>query len=180
MKIKKGLLLGTTAIGLGLSPILLIYFIIQTYNRQAASLPYFLLILGILFLLVGAAGVLVWLYQIWTFVQNGFPRTNPRKAVGFLLIPFYNFYWAFQALWGFAKDFNRYIELWVLDVPPLSELLFLALTVFTLAAWLFCWIPIIGQIFYIVHYVLLLKCMSQSIDAIQRAIKQRAATPTYY
>ncbi|MGI6707074.1 MAG: hypothetical protein ACOX6S_12895 [Clostridia bacterium] len=180
MKIRKNLLLSSTGIGLGLSPILLIYFIIQTYNRQAASLPYSLLILGILFLLIGAAGVFVWLYQMWDFVQKGFPRTNPRKAVGFLLIPFYNFYWVFQAFWGFARDFNRYIELWVLDVEPLSELIFIALSVFTLAAWLFCWIPIIGQIFYIVHYVLLLKCMSQSIDAVQKAIKQQMATPTYY
>ncbi|MCA9271587.1 MAG: hypothetical protein KDA31_00940 [Phycisphaerales bacterium] len=48
-------------------------------------------------------------YKLWATLQDGNVRTTPGKAVGFLFIPFFNLYWIFQSLYGWAVDFNRYI-----------------------------------------------------------------------
>lgn len=58
----------------------------------------------------GTILMFVLLYKLWGVVQDGQAATTPGKAVGFLFIPFYNFYWIFQAYWGLAKDLNRYIK----------------------------------------------------------------------
>ncbi|GAB5497106.1 MAG: hypothetical protein Phyf2KO_21860 [Phycisphaerales bacterium] len=47
-------------------------------------------------------------YKLWATIQDGDVRTTPGKAVGFLFIPFFNFYWVFQSVWGWAVDFNSY------------------------------------------------------------------------
>ena len=51
----------------------------------------------------------VLLYQFWKVVQDGSQRTTPGQAVGFLFIPFFNFYWYLVAYFGLSKDLNRYI-----------------------------------------------------------------------
>jgi uncharacterized membrane protein len=55
--------------------------------------------------------VCVFIYRAWASIQDGHVRTGPCKALGFLFIPFFNFYWIFQAVWGFAVDFNKYLVL---------------------------------------------------------------------
>jgi len=59
-----------------------------------------------------AGGVLQYIlvYKLWQVIQDGFARTNPGKAVGFLFIPFFNFYWWFVAFFGLSKDQNAYID----------------------------------------------------------------------
>jgi hypothetical protein len=47
------------------------------------------------------------LHRGWSFVQDGKAVTTPGKAVGFLFVPFYNFYWIFIAYYGLMKEFNR-------------------------------------------------------------------------
>lgn len=61
-------------------------------------------------MLAGSILMFVLLYKLWSVVQDGQAATTPGKAVGFLFIPFFNFYWIFQAFWGLAKDLNRYIK----------------------------------------------------------------------
>jgi len=51
----------------------------------------------------------VLLYRFWQIDQDGFASTIPGKAVGFLFIPIFNFYWFFRAYMGLAIDQNRYI-----------------------------------------------------------------------
>jgi hypothetical protein len=55
--------------------------------------------------------VLTWvlLYKYWEVVQDGNASTSPAKAIGFMFIPFFNFYWVFRAYWRLSKDINRYI-----------------------------------------------------------------------
>ncbi|MEW6096676.1 MAG: hypothetical protein AB1567_09145 [bacterium] len=65
-------------------------------------------------------------YKAWASIQDGFARTTPGKAVGFLFIPFYNFYWIFQVIWGFAKDYNSYIDRHGVSASKLPEGLFLS------------------------------------------------------
>jgi hypothetical protein len=75
-------------------------------------------------------------YKFWKNIQDGFASTTPGKAVGYLFIPFYNFYWFFRAYWGLAKDSNRFIDRHFSDKPeiivrkskqwlPLTYLIFL-------------------------------------------------------
>jgi hypothetical protein len=69
----------------------------------------------------------VFIYKAWASIQDGHVRTGPCKALGFLFIPFFNFYWIFQAVWGFAVDFNKYVARNNMNTAPrLPEGLFLA------------------------------------------------------
>ena len=50
------------------------------------------------------------LYRQWSLLQGHGARTTPGKAVGFLFIPFYSFYWYFVAYAGLATDTNNYLN----------------------------------------------------------------------
>lgn len=50
------------------------------------------------------------LYRHWQLIQDGYARTTPGKAVGFLFIPFFNLYWIFEAFPGLVRDTNAYIQ----------------------------------------------------------------------
>jgi len=52
----------------------------------------------------------VLVYKLWKTIQDGYESTSAGKAVGFLFIPFFNYYWFFRAYWGLAKDLNKYID----------------------------------------------------------------------
>lgn len=64
---------------------------------------------------VGVISALVLLHKMWAalqpyrerFTRN--VRTTPGKAVGFLFIPLYNYYWLFEAFWGWSKDYNALV-----------------------------------------------------------------------
>ncbi len=69
----------------------------------------------------------MYLYRAWFCLQMGGVRTSPGKAIGFLFIPFFNFYWVFVAINGLAKDWNHvtanYVNL--VQAPKLGETVFL-------------------------------------------------------
>ena len=53
---------------------------------------------------------LIILYRNWQLIQDGYARTTPGRAVGFLFIPFFNLYWIFEAFPGLVHDTNAYIQ----------------------------------------------------------------------
>lgn len=61
------------------------------------------------------------LYRSWNLIQDGYARTTPGKAVGFCFIPFFNFYWFFEAFGGLAKDMNSFIYRRQLPIAPNNE-----------------------------------------------------------
>jgi hypothetical protein len=67
-----------------------------------------LLAIGVIIMIVQVVLFAVFLYKAWAVIQDGKARTTPGKAVGFLFIPFFNFYWAFVALRGLAQDLNNH------------------------------------------------------------------------
>jgi hypothetical protein len=77
---------------------------------------------------------LVFIYKMWQPIADEHARTTPGKAVGFLFIPFFNLYWIFQVLCGFAKDCNAYIERRSLTANKLPEGLFLACAILLLCS----------------------------------------------
>ncbi len=84
------------------------------------------IILGALVLLGGIAAWLFLLHRAWSAIQDGQARTTPGKAVGFMFIPLFNIWWVFQAVHGFAQDFNRFRDRHRLPCEPLNESHFMA------------------------------------------------------
>jgi hypothetical protein len=113
------------------------------------------------FILYGSILYLVLLYKAWAAIQDGQARTTPGRAVGFCFIPFFNFYWIFQAFYGFAVDFNRFAVRH--SIPTrLPEGLFLAYPILLLANAL----PIIGILAIVPMLVVLVMVILKLCDAI--------------
>lgn len=49
------------------------------------------------------------LHKCWQVVQDGYAKTTPGQAVGFMFLPFFNFYWQFVAYHGLAKNMNEFM-----------------------------------------------------------------------
>ena len=98
---------------------------------------------GSLLILFGSILYLVLIYKAWECIQDGHARTTPGKAVGYLFIPFYDIYWVFQAIPGFADDYNAYLDRRKISAPKLGKGLFLALAILQLLSA----IPYLGAIF---------------------------------
>ena len=65
------------------------------------------LVLGIGLSITAVVFFLIMLWQAWAAVQAFDAKTTPGRAVGFLFIPFYNFYWVFVAYWELARTLDR-------------------------------------------------------------------------
>jgi len=131
-----------------------------------------LLFLGEAVLLYGFVVLLVLYYKMWKVLPPEAARTTPGKAVGFMFIPIFNLYWMFQALWGWSKDFNRYVEQRGLASPRVSEGVALAVCVLSIIGTLVGWIgmaagvPGLGMIFGVPVYVLLLVFIYQACTSL--------------
>jgi uncharacterized membrane protein len=58
----------------------------------------------------GTVLMLILLHRFWKLIQDGYASTTPGKAVGYLFIPFFNYYWIFKAVLGLSKDLNTFID----------------------------------------------------------------------
>ncbi|MCX6316145.1 MAG: hypothetical protein NTW29_02565 [Bacteroidetes bacterium] len=83
------------------------------------------------------------LHNCWTSIQSdGYAITTPTKAVGFLFIPIFNFYWIFITYFGLSRQINSYIDRHQLDKRLYSKKgQTLAFCIFTVASVL---IPFVG------------------------------------
>jgi len=162
------------------------------------GLATFLELLQIFFLIVIPIAWLVFLYKIWSAIQDIYVRTTPGKAIGFLFIPIFNFYWLFQVIWGFAKDYNKYLKRYNFELPRLPENLFLFYCILWLLASLLS-VPalilivplitlplqevpseiltfsILFLIFGIIEYVIHLFIIAKSCDAVNKLIDIRSS-----
>ena len=93
---------------------------------------------GVLLLPATCALVLaVLVHRMWKAIQFGGARLTPGKAVGLCFVPFFNFYWFFPAIGGWAKEYNRVLAERRLGLPRMSEGLALAVP----ASVLLCLVP---------------------------------------
>ena len=134
---------------------------------------------GILLILLGFAAILfgssIWyllLYRAWAVIQDGNASTTPEKAVGFLFIPFYNFYWIFKAWYGFAEDYNRYIERYSLNASKLEEGLFLAFCILFICAMVTFLNYLAGLPFLVIFII----TANKTIDAVNSLLALQAGT----
>jgi hypothetical protein len=84
------------------------YYEYSSAGRAFMALGTLLLASGTLPLVAAVVVFCVLLYKMWALIQDGQAQTTPEKAVGFLFIPFFNFYWVFVAVYGLAVDLGRY------------------------------------------------------------------------
>lgn len=106
-------------------------------------------------------GLIVW-YKAWASIQDGNARTTPGKAIGFLFIPLFNLYWMFQAIWGFSKDYNSYVQRHQIGVTSLPEGLFLASCVLPFVGL----IPILGVLAGIAEFIVVIMVVLKVIDGV--------------
>ena len=85
-----------------------------------------LIYLGIVFLIL--------IYKLWASIEDNLTSISPGKAVGLMFIPFFNVYWIFRAVGGFAGEFNSYVKRHSINIQPLSEGLFLAFSIYAVTA----------------------------------------------
>ena len=108
--------------------------------------------------------IYVVVYRSWKCVQS-LPdvRTTPGKGVGFLFIPFFNFYWYFVAYHGWAKDCNKMRqEQGLMNAPQVSEGVFLTYCITLILSI----VPVIGGLFWIVAMIMLLIALKQQCRVI--------------
>jgi hypothetical protein len=161
--ISKGRYLGTIVGSYVVALLLLIPgFVLVTahHGRNAAvGMPF---VCGAeLLMILGTVMLAILIYKLWARIQ-GEPttRATPGKACGFLFIPIFNFYWFFQAYWGWAKDYNQFIQARGINAPRAPEGLALTLCIFLLLSV----IPILGLLFGIVSLILLAIFIGSAID----------------
>jgi len=77
--------------------------------------------------------ILLW-YRAWRPIAGGAQKFNAAKMALLLLVPLYNLYWFFRAVWGWPKAYNRYAREKSLNLAPINDKLFLAYCIFTVAA----------------------------------------------
>jgi len=123
---------------------------------------------GLLFTLLASIALLLLIKAMWTSIQDKGTRISPGRAVGFLFIPVFNFFWLFRVFWGFHKDYNEYIKRHSIPGAPLPLPLFLAGTLLVLAGvvagpigW---WFPF-GAVYLFVQSIAVAK-ICDAVDAI--------------
>lgn len=143
----------------------------------AAGIPLCVVIVGFFAVFTSWIFSLMMLHKFWKIIQDSEVSTTPDKAIGFLFIPCFNFYWLFVAFWGLAKDINKYVEKRNIRAPKINEDLVLAyciiscVSLFSLLApqlWFVFMIPIL------VMWIIIFRGFKQSTVAILKS-KFRAA-----
>ena len=171
-KLSKSFYLGSIAGGLVVYILLLIVSVaMSTTGNRDAGIAF--LVLGLLVALYAVVVWLVLIYNMWAAIQDGQARTTPGKAVGFLFIPFFNIYWIFQAIHGFAKDYNSYLQRHSINAPPLGEGLFLAICILAMVSI----VPFLGILASLVNLDLIIIVAGKICDAVNALPASPAAAP---
>ena len=77
---------------------------------MVVAIPTSLIVIGVFAAIASMVLLYMLLYRYWDLIQDGYHRATPGQAVGFMFIPFFNFYWVFQSVKGLAEDMNRYTQ----------------------------------------------------------------------
>lgn len=108
---------------------------------------------------------LVVIYKMWASIRDGnHARTTPGKAIGFLFIPFFNFYWLFQVWGGFPTDYNKYIERHRLNIPSLGSGIYTAYPVLIVLSV----IPFLNILTALGTFFVFLVIIAKTSDAVNR------------
>lgn len=165
-RLSKAFYLGSIAGGLGLGVLVLLITVVLmvglggNISEDEAAIA---IVPAMLFMFYGGVVMLVLWYKMWDAIQDGHARATPGKAIGFLFIPFFNLYWAFQAIWGWAKDYNAYTARHGLaNAPKMPEGLFLMYVILCFTTW----IPILGMLLLVANFVIVIIMVAKICDGV--------------
>lgn len=172
--ISKGFYLTSILGSFGLGIILLIPALILIYGDRGRNamvgLPF--ACGSQLLALYGAVILAILIFKMWAAIQGEqTTRTTPGKAVGFLFIPLFNFYWVFQAYWGWARDYNSFIEARGINGPRAPTGVALTLCILALLGV----IPLVNLFVSLVSFVIVGIFVSAAISCVN-AVAAAAST----
>lgn len=175
-RLSKAFYLGSIAGGLGLGVLVLLITVVLmvglggNISEDEAAIA---IVPAMLFMFYGGVVMLVLWYKMWDAIQDGHARATPGKAIGFLFIPFFNLYWAFQAIWGWAKDYNAYTARHGLaNAPKMPEGLFLMYVILCFTTW----IPILGMLLLVANFVIVIIMVAKICDGVNALPASAPAT----
>jgi hypothetical protein len=145
-QLSKGVLIGSAILAYAFT----VLMALSGGNSEVAWVRNTTYLIALVFLLFLASLMGILFYRMWAAIQDQHARTTPGKAIGYLFIPFFNIYWAFQVIWGFSKDCNRFIDRHSIHTNSLSEGLFLSYVILSFGGGLIAWIPVLGPIVQLV------------------------------
>jgi len=87
-------------------------------------------------------------YKCWKAVPKEIARTTQGKAVGFLFIPFFNFYWAFVSYMGLAEDLNS------AKGGKNYRNMGIAIAILFICSWTLTWMPFVSTLIEIPSFIL--------------------------
>jgi hypothetical protein len=122
-----------------------------------------LFLISLLWLFIYGAIVL---HRAWRPLQGTTARVTPGMALGLLFVPLYSYYWIFQSLYGWAKDYNAFLRARGIDSADkrASENLFLLTCIGSVSfAPLSFMVPVSSIFLIIIVPVLWIICLSQMI-----------------
>lgn len=133
-------------------------------------------VLSIVF--IGLAGIIaavvfqcLILHKLWSMIPPEKAQTTPGKAVGFLFIPFFNFYWIFVAFLGLAKALNEELRGEAIADKEVSEGLCLTSCILACCSV----IPYLGILVGLANMVVTIIAIKQMKDAGVALIEKQAA-----
>ncbi|MBN1273290.1 MAG: hypothetical protein JXB26_13565 [Candidatus Aminicenantes bacterium] len=108
-----------------------LYYVVSMgeIEQRPTSGELIFLIIVIPFVIAGIIVGLSLYYKMWKSLQDGHTRITPGKALGFIFIPVFNIYWIFRIIWGFAREYNAFLDRHSLSVPKLPTGFFLIYTI---------------------------------------------------
>jgi hypothetical protein len=110
---------------------------------------------------------LLLLFKMWKVIQGGPARTTPEMACGLLFIPLFNLYWAFQAFWGWTKDFNAFTAQRGIAAPRMPEGLALTMCILWIVS---CFCVPVGICVSAINLVVILMFMNSAINGVNAVI----------
>lgn len=170
--INKNLYMGTIfgSLGAGLVLNLFSLALIASHDRSVVALRVFISLLVLGLTIFGIVMLAILVYKFWESLQGKGARTTSGKAVGFLFIPFFNFYWIFQAYWGWTKDFNQYISSANINTEKMPEGMVLTMCILTVLSI----IPFVGILIGIANFILMALFFNKAIDGVNTINAQNA------
>jgi serine/threonine protein kinase len=143
-----------------MSTLLLILFVAT--SSQGTIWGWQLTAAGILF------GVMMFLFgRMWKSIQDGHARTTPDNAVAYCFIPVFNLYWAFPVWWGFAKDYNSFLDRNAREGARLNESVFLISSMAYVAGWMFIpFFDFLASLLILLNACFLLPVVAMICDAV--------------
>jgi hypothetical protein len=140
-----------------------------TRGSDSETILIFFSILSGILIIISMVFYFVTLYKVWQAIQAIKPRSSPGKAVGFLFIPFFNWYWVFIAYWGWLKDYNSYLTKNDVQLPRVPEGVGMALAICKLPV--FFIIPVLNLLVPLAAFILDIIFLNLTIDGANRMIK---------